>query len=98
MASIASWTDPEVTGPPVRWVGLKFTHADDEAAYQAWRVEHVRPFTQFAMYSATAAAVLAWFAVLAGALDESRTMALWLIPVEIALLVLGAVATSSPRY
>ncbi len=98
MASVASWTDPEIARPPLRSIGLRFSSPEDESEYAAWRVEHIRSFTRFAMYGATSAAVLAWFAVLAGALNSSRTAALLLIPVEVAFLVAGAVAASSQLY
>lgn len=95
MASVAGWTDAEITRPVLR--GLRFPLDSDESDYRRWRTEHIRPFTRFAMYSATSAAVLAWFAVLFGALEVSRTAALWLIPVEIAFLAASAVIVSSPK-
>jgi class 3 adenylate cyclase len=78
---------PELT-TPVELGGLRFADPDVERAYRAWRVEHVRTFINYAMYAGAGAALLAWVAVLFGALDEKRGTALALIPV-IALLLAG---------
>ena len=98
MASVSFWTDPPISRPTSRRWGLRFAGSATETAYRKWRVEHVRPFTRFAMYAATGAAVSAWFAVLLGALDQSRTLALQLIPLQIAILVVGAFVSASPRH
>jgi hypothetical protein len=74
------WTaSPELTAP-VDLRGLRFTDHDIERDYRAWRAEHVRSFTRFAMYAGAGAAVLAWFAVLFGALAEHRGLALAVVP------------------
>jgi class 3 adenylate cyclase len=80
---------PELSPPATRWP-LRFTTDEVEQDYQDWRLEHVRPFTRFAMYAATSAAVLAWIAVLFGALVDLRGLTLVLIPVEVGLLIVGA--------
>jgi class 3 adenylate cyclase len=98
MASVSYWTDTPISRPTSRLWGLRFAGRAAESDYRGWRVEHVRPFTRFAMYAATGAATLAWFAVLFGALDESRGLALLLIPVEIAILVVGALVSTSSRH
>jgi len=73
--------------------GLRFADAGVERDYHSWRADHVRPFTRFAMYSGTGAAVLAWFAVLFGALVDLRGLALTLIPLIVVLLGGGAIWT-----
>jgi class 3 adenylate cyclase len=98
MASVNFWTDPPISRPTSRRWGLRFAGSTTESAYRKWRVEHVRPFTRFAMYAATGAATFAWFAVLLGALDESRTLALQLIPLQVAILVVGALVSTSDRH
>jgi class 3 adenylate cyclase len=88
---------PELTTPAAAsdWVGggLRFADPDIERDYRAWRTEHVHVFTRFAMYGGAGAAVLAWFAVIFGALVDLRGLALALIPVIAGLLVGIAVAT-----
>lgn len=83
--------------PPASLGGLRFEDPDVEHDYRAWRSEHVRPFTRFAMYAGAGAAVLAWVAVLLGALVELRTLALVLIPAIAGLLVGGSVLTRGRR-
>ncbi|HET6166659.1 MAG TPA: hypothetical protein VFE07_07500, partial [Marmoricola sp.] len=87
---------PELTAP-VQLGGLRFADPDVEHEYRAWRVEHVRTFTAYAMYAGAGAAALAWVAVLFGALEDEQTLALLLIPVIAALLVGGAVWTRTPE-
>lgn len=85
------WTlSPELSAP-TDLGGLRFTDPDIERDYHGWRTVHVRPFTRFAMYAGAGAAVLAWFAVLLGALVDLRGLALGLIPL-IALLLAGGAA------
>jgi len=84
--------------PPTRFFGLRFVEPADETAYQEWRAGHVRPFMQFAMYSATAAGACAWVAVVLGALVELRGLALLLITLLIGVLVAGAVIARSPTW
>jgi class 3 adenylate cyclase len=86
------WTaSPELTTPTALG-GLRFADPDIERDYRAWRTEHVRAFTRFAMYAGAGAAVLAWFAVLFGALVDLRGLALAVIPVMAVLLAGAAVA------
>lgn len=80
---------PELT-TPVALGGLRFAVRDVERAYRAWRVEHVRTFSTYAMYSGAGAAAFAWFAVLFGALEERKTTSLLLIPVIAILLAAAA--------
>jgi class 3 adenylate cyclase len=88
---------PELAPPATRWP-LRFTVDEVEQDYQAWRLDHVRPFARFAMYAATGAAVLAWIAVLFGALVELRGLTLVLIPAEVGLLVVGAAIARSDEH
>lgn len=91
MSRPEGWSvSPELT-TPADLGGLRFADPDIERDYRAWRTEHVRAFTRFAMYAGAGAAVLAWIAVLFGALVELRALALVLIPV-IAIVLGGAVA------
>lgn len=80
---------PELT-TPADLGGLRFADADIERDYRAWRTVHVRAFTRFAMYAGAGAAVLAWVAVLGGALVELRGLALALIPLFAIALAGGA--------
>ncbi len=90
MARPEGWpVTPELSPPATRWP-LRFVASEIEEDYQDWRLEHVRAFARFAMYAATSAALLAWVAVLFGALVDLRGLALVLIPAEVALLVVGA--------
>jgi class 3 adenylate cyclase len=73
--------------------GLRFADDDIERDYRTWRTEHVRAFTRFAMYAGAGAAVLAWFAVLFGALVDLRGLALATIPLIAALLAAATVLT-----
>ncbi|WP_183407754.1 adenylate/guanylate cyclase domain-containing protein [Nocardioides marmoriginsengisoli] len=70
---------------------MRFLDDTVEQDYVSWRREHVRAFTQFAMYGAAGAAGCAFVAVALGALDEYRGLALVLIPAMIGLLLAGAV-------
>jgi class 3 adenylate cyclase len=81
----------ELTSPDTHW-GLRFTDESVEADYVTWRREHVRSFTQLAMYGAAGAAFCAFVAVLFGALGDGRlkTIALVLIPAMIVLMLAGA--------
>ena len=85
----------ELTSPETRW-GLRFTDESVEADYVSWRRQHVRSFTRLAMYGAGGAAFCAFVAVAFGALDREgsgshlKVVALVLIPVMIALMLLGA--------
>lgn len=88
---------PELAAPATRG-GLRFADPAVELDYRAWRTEHVRPFTRFAMYAACGAAALAWVAVLLGALVELRGLALALIPVIPAILLGGAAASRAPGH
>jgi class 3 adenylate cyclase len=78
--------------------GLRFTDRSVEQAYAAWRLFHVRPFTIAAMYAGGLASTVAWFAVLFGALTDFRTIALWLIPVSIAMHGIGAWIAAHRRF
>lgn len=82
---------PPISRPTSRLWGLRFAGSATESAYRKWRVEHVRPLARFAMYSATSA-------VLLGALQESRNLALMLIPAQIFILVVGALVSNSTRH
>jgi class 3 adenylate cyclase len=93
---------PELTTPAAisnSWAGggLRFADPDIERDYRTWRAEHVRPFTRFAMYAGAGAAVLAWVAVLFGALVDLRGPALGLIPLVAVLLAGGAAWTRPDR-
>jgi len=90
-------TSPELSAP-ADLGGLRFTDPDIERDYRGWRAEHVRTFTSFAMYAGAGAAVLAWFAVLFGALVDLRGLALTLIPAIAALLAGGAAWTRAERH
>jgi class 3 adenylate cyclase len=81
----------ELTSPETRW-GLRFVDESVEADYASWRRDHVRSFTQLAMYGAAGAAFCAFIAVVFGALDHGnlKTVALILIPAMIALMLTGA--------
>ncbi|MGO4255134.1 adenylate/guanylate cyclase domain-containing protein [Marmoricola sp. RAF53] len=87
----------ELTSPDTWW-GLRFTDSDVERDYQSWRIGHVRPFAQFAMYAAAGAAFCAWVAVVFGALDEFRTTALVLIPLMIVSLLVAAALIRLDHY
>jgi class 3 adenylate cyclase len=78
---------------PASWLGLRFTEPAVETEYRSWRHDHVRTFVRFAMCAAAGTAVCAWIAVLAGALDERRGLALILIPITVVVLIAGAIAT-----
>ena len=87
---------PELTAP-ADLGGLRFADQDIERDYRAWRTEHVRAFTRFAMYAGAGAAVLAWAAVLVGALVDLSGPAIALIP-AFAIALAGAAAwTRSPE-
>lgn len=86
----------DLTSPETRW-GLRFVDPDVEADYRTWRHEHVRSFTQVAMYGAAGAAFCAFVAVVFGALDHYRTLALVLIPAMMALLLVGVVVSRSDQ-
>jgi class 3 adenylate cyclase len=88
---------PELT-TPVDLGGLRFADPDIERDYRAWRTEHVRAFTRFAMYAGAGAAALAWVAVLFGALVELRALALVLIPVIAIVLAGGAIWTREEQH
>jgi len=81
----------ELGSPETRW-GLRFTDEAVEADYATWRRDHVRSFTQLAMYGAAGAAFCAFVAVVFGALGDGglKTVALILIPAMIALMLTGA--------
>jgi class 3 adenylate cyclase len=83
----------DLSSPETHW-GLKFTEESVEADYKVWRRDHVHAFMQFAMYGAAGAASCAFIAVVFGALNHLRTLALILIPVMILLLLAGGVVTS----
>lgn len=83
--------------PPASLGGLRFEDPDVEHDYRAWRSEHVRPFTRFAMYAGAGAAVLAWVAVIFGALVELRALALVLIPGIAGLMIGGTALTRGAR-
>src|SRR4051794_36798323 len=94
MSRPEGWSvSPELTAPVALshrvGRGLRFADPDIERDYRTWRTEHVRAFARFAMYAGAGAAVLAWFAVLFGALVDLRGLALATIPV-IALVLAGA--------
>lgn len=84
----------ELTSPETRW-GLRFLDEAVERDYTAWRRDHVRAFSQVAMYGAAGAAFCALVAVVFGALDHYRTLALVLIPAMIGLLLLGSAVSRS---
>ncbi|RNL81365.1 adenylate/guanylate cyclase domain-containing protein [Nocardioides marmorisolisilvae] len=81
----------ELTSPETHW-GLRFTDTSVESDYRTWRREHVRSFTQLAMYGAAGAAFCAFVAVIFGALGDGhlKTIALLLIPAMIGLMLAGA--------
>jgi class 3 adenylate cyclase len=81
----------ELTSPETHW-GLRFNDESVEADYLTWRREHVRSFTQLAMYGAAGAAFCAFIAVIFGALGHGglRTIALILIFAMIGLMLAGA--------
>jgi class 3 adenylate cyclase len=93
MSSPEGWSVSPELAAPVDLRGLRFTDRDIERDYRVWRAEHVRAFTTFAMYAGAGAAVLAWFAVLFGALVDLRGLALGLIPVIAAVLAGAAMWT-----
>lgn len=78
----------ELTSPETRW-GLRFVEDTVESDYRTWRRDHVRAFTQVAMYGAAGAAFCAFVAVVFGALDHYRGLALVLIPAMIGMLLVG---------
>ncbi len=82
----------ELSSPESRW-GLRFTEEAVEADYRTWRRDHVRTFAQVAMYGAAGAAFCAFVAVIFGALDHYRSLALVLIPSMIGLLLVGVVVS-----
>jgi len=86
--------NPELT-TPADLGGLRFADADIERDYRAWRTVHVRAFTRFGMYAGAGAALLAWVAVLGGALVELRGLALTLIPLLAIALAGGAAWTGA---
>lgn len=86
----------ELTFPETRW-GLRFSEQAVEADYRTWRRDHVRKFAQVAMYGAAGAAFCALIAVVFGALDHYRALALVLIPAMIGLLLLGVLVSRSER-
>jgi class 3 adenylate cyclase len=93
MSRPEGWSaSPELT-TPVDLGGLRFADRETERDYRSWRTEHVRAFTHFAMYAGAGAAVLAWFAVLFGALVDLRGLALVAIPLIAAVLAGAAVLT-----
>jgi class 3 adenylate cyclase len=88
----------ELTSPQVR--RLKFLDADVEQDYRSWRADHVRAFMLVAFYGAAGVAFCAFVAVVFGAIGYGRyrVLGLVLIPVMIALLLLGvAVLRSETR-
>jgi hypothetical protein len=87
------WSVSPELATPVDLGRLRFADADVERDYRAWRTTHVRAFTRFAMYAGAGAAVLAWFAVLFGALVELRGLALALIPLIVLVQVAAATWT-----
>jgi len=78
--------------------GLRFAGSAVEGDYRAWRMQHVRPFTLFAMYAGALAASLAFVAVLLGALPEHRTLALLLVAGAVVQHLLGAAMANSDRW
>jgi class 3 adenylate cyclase len=82
----------ELASPETRW-GLRFVDEPVEQDYASWHRDHVRAFTQVAMCGAAGAAACAFIAVVFGALDHYRSLALVLIPAMIVLLVVGAAVT-----
>ena len=84
----------ELSSPETRW-GLRFTDGSVEADYLSWRREHVRAFTQIAMFGAAGAAFCAFIAVAFGALDHLETLALVLIAAMIVLVLVGAYAVGN---
>jgi class 3 adenylate cyclase len=93
MSRPEGWSVSPELSTPADLGGLRFADPDIERDYRAWRTEHVHAFTRFAMYGGAGAAVLAWVAVLFGALVDLRDLALGLIPVIAALLAGAAVLT-----
>ena len=91
MSRPEGWTASPELATPAALGGLRFADPDVEHDYRAWRLEHVRAFTRFAMYAGAGAAALAWVAVIFGALVEWRGTALVLIAGIALLLVGGAV-------
>jgi class 3 adenylate cyclase len=91
------WTASPELATPAALGGLRFADPDVEHDYRAWRLEHVRAFTRFAMYAGAGAAALAWVAVAFGALVELRATALVLIAAIALLLVGGAAWTRSQQ-
>ncbi|HET6153443.1 MAG TPA: adenylate/guanylate cyclase domain-containing protein [Marmoricola sp.] len=87
----------ELGSPETRW-GLRFLDPSVEQDYASWRRDHVRSFTQVAMYGAAGAAFCAFVAVIFGALDHNRSLALILIPLMAALMLGGALLTHNEAY
>jgi len=92
------WSVSPELATPVDLGRLRFADPDVERDYRAWRTDHVRAFTRFAMYAGAGAAVLAWIAVLFGALVELRGLALALIPLVVLLLVVAAAWTRTEGH
>lgn len=87
----------ELSSPGTRW-GLRFTDPRIEGDYATWRRGHVRTFAEFAMYAAAGAAFCAWIAVIFGALDAYRGVALILIPLMIVVLLVAASVARVEHY
>jgi class 3 adenylate cyclase len=92
------WPVSPELATPVDLGRLRFADPDVERDYRAWRTEHVRAFTRFSMYAGAGAAVLAWVAVLFGALVQLRGLALGLIPLVVLLLVAAAAWTRADDH
>src|SRR4051794_26150592 len=92
------WSVSPELATPVDLGRLRFADPDVERDYRAWRTDHVRAFTRFAMYAGAGAAVLAWIAVLFGALVELRGLALVLIPLVVLVLVVAAAWTRTEGH
>jgi class 3 adenylate cyclase len=98
MSRPEGWSVSPELATPANLGGLRFADPDIERDYRAWRTEHVRAFTRFAMYAGAGAAALAWVAVLFGALVDLRPLALALIPVVAILLGGSAIWTRSEEH
>jgi class 3 adenylate cyclase len=98
MSRPEGWTPSPELATPATLGGLRFADPDVEHDYRAWRLEHVRAFTRFAMYAGAGAAALAWIAVIFGALVELRATALVLIPLIAIMLAGGAVWTRAHEH
>lgn len=79
-----------------RW-GLRFTDPAIERDYAAWRLQHVRTYTRFAMWAGGLAAAGALVAIVAGAVPDASPLILALVAGSVALHLIGAWLTQVDR-